>query len=725
MTDEIITTELEHPDEEFERSVDEDEKVLDEEFAREQEEISKTVLESAHELEQLSGEKLVCSLAGELTGMATTPATNPMEIIINTPAPGSRYEVLRAQLASEVKLGGAPSINRAKTELLTTLLGHDLTEGMAKPDARSSATTLLTHLVYAAKGQPLPELAISPAAQAVIDVGGKLSTMSDSAFWDLFATAHDGTVANADELLDQLAVMGIAHELQPLKTQFAWPTGDAAALQVDELVAAATIDPDYVDLSELYQRAGTLTLDGQPIPRAVMTELVRIAVADLIVQSRWKPAEARTPDTKEISKLLGPEPVSTDPKAADRNDARNSAKAVLEKARGSTKGELPELVARQSETRASRGYLREAVDYLLTRVEHATSAMPGGSSAAAKLDAAVQKSSLLPALEAWSAAYRSGESDPVKLKTLLDDVRLGAQALTDEVNTRFPNVSVSGTTPEANAVSFLEAVEIPLAEVALEAAELLRTPPSSSSDPLSGPATTVERNTVRSRARMAALRAINGEGGLPKFVEATVPKALQSESWATTLRAAAKRWTKAETRDANQVVKAASDFVDALRLVQTDLAKNWTPGTVFVGEGTVDALATALGEKIMALAATDPQIKAQTGKQLADLAKFQLSTQTIPDMAGYWRTTKAGIKNVPNVGLDFATKLAAWQKAAANPADTATLSGATYDVVDALIGNRLAIAGSSMSDADKAVLLRALDDLGAAVAVGMAALGPH
>ena len=159
-------------------------------------------------------------------------------------------------------------------------------------------------------------------------------------------------------------------------------------------------------------------------------------------------------------------------------------------------------------------------------------------------------------------------------------------------------------------------------------------------------------------------------------------------------------------------------------LAQNELKTNWTPGTVFVADGTIDALATAVSEKIKALAATDPQIKAQTGQQLAELAKFQLPTQTISDMAGYWRTNK-GKLSVPKLRLDLATKLAKWEKAAADPTDKAGLSSATYNVIDALTGNRLAISGSSLSDADKAVLLRALYDLGTVVAGRMLSLVPH
>ena len=562
MTKEIITPELEHPEKEFEEAADEEERVVDERFAREQEEISKAVLELAHEFEQLGVEQLTHDLAQELTTLARTPVSNSMEIITHPPPQGSRYDVLRTQLTAEAGTLKAPSLKRAKAELLTTLLGHDLTEGLTELEAKSSTNTLLTHLVYAAKGQPLPELAASPAAKAVIDVGAKLATMSDSTFWKLLANAHDGTVADPDELCDQLAIMGIAHELQPLKTQFTWWTGDAVALQVDELVAAATIDPDYVDLSKLYRRAGTLKFNNdQPIPRAITTELVRMAVADLITQGKWKPTAARTPNATTIGLLLALEPVSTDPKAVDRNAVRTSAKALIDNSKsfGKTLD-----IARQTQTRASRGHLSEAVDFLLTRLKHGASAMPGGTKAATTLDAFVQKSKLLPALEAWSATYRAGEVRSGKLKTLLDDVNQRAQALADRLNAAFPNPREG--TPQAAAAAFIEAVQVPLAEVALEAAELLRTPPVYSSDPLSGPATTAEQNTVRASARRAALDAINGRaGGLPKFFNTTVPKELQSEPWATSLRNAATNWSTAETRDANQVVKAASAFVEHKR----------------------------------------------------------------------------------------------------------------------------------------------------------------
>lgn len=719
MTEEIITAETERPDEELNKSVDEDDAAADDTANAEREAISQAVLASAHEFEDLATVKLTGDLAGELTAVAAAPITNPLEIITNVPPPGSRYDLLRTQLAAEAKAGA--SAGRAKQELLTTLLGNDLVDGMTPIEARNSATTVLTHLIYAARGEPLPSLPISPAAGAVIDVGGKLASMSDSTFWNMFADAHDGTVADPDELRAQLAIMGMAHELQPLTSAFTWPTGDAVTLQVDELIAAATIDPDYVDLNELYCRAGTLTLNGVPIPRAVMTELVRMAVADLITTGRWEAVETRTPDAKAITDLLTPEP-STGDDADRRNIVRASARELLTQVLGTTAvAAAPDYVARQSETRASRGYLSEAIEFLKGRIKSTASAMPAGKKAAAQLEAAVQKSALLPALEAWSAAYRAGESDAVKLEPLLDGVMRASKALTLELDSRFPKLPAAGSA-EGIVQSFKEVVRLPLAEVALEVADLLAVPPTQTSDPLAGPATTAEINTVRARARMAALRTVNGEGGPLKFIDTTVPKALQGDSWCTTLRNAAKSWGIAETRDATQVAKAATDLVTALGSAHNDLQKSWAPGTAFVGENTVDALAHAVGEKIRALAASDRQIKALTSQQLTALAAFELLTPDIADPVGYWRKTKSNVTGVPDAGLGLADALGTWAKAAGKPADTATLSAATYTVVDALVGNRLAIAGSSMADADKAILLRALDDLGAVVAARMGAL---
>jgi hypothetical protein len=223
-----------------------------------------------------------------------------------------------------------------------------------------------------------------------------------------------------------------------------------------------------------------------------------MAVADLIIQQRWKPAAARTPNGKTIKALLAFEPESTDPKAVNRNAVRKSATARLTDVNPKATSDL---ISRQTECRASRGHLSEAVDYLLTRTIHGTSAKPGGTKAATTLDAAVKSSKLLPALEAWSAAYRAGESDPGKLKTLLDDVNKKAEALKTTLEAAFGDNIPEKESPEASAAAFMELVEIPLSEIALEAAELLRTPPQVSSDPLSGPAASAERSTVRAKAR--------------------------------------------------------------------------------------------------------------------------------------------------------------------------------------------------------------------------------
>jgi hypothetical protein len=726
-SDPVITPEVEEPEEKLDEAVEEEDKEFNQEFSREQQEMSQAVQESAHELEQLSGARLTASLAAELTGLATMPHSNSMEIITHPAAPGSRLDVLSNQLGREGKVADLV-VGRAKVDLLATLLGHNLTEGMNNLDAMESATTLLTHVIYAAKGQPLPDLTASPAKNAIIDIGDRIAKRSDKSFWNLFATAYDGTVADPDILKQQLAVMALTHELQPLKTDFTWPSGDSKALQVDELVAAARIDPDYIDLSRLYRRARTLNLNGTPIPRAVMTELIRLAIADILTTGRWKPAQARTPDAATISQLLDLEPISPgspDQKVIDRNSARNSAKALLKKSEEAVRGKpSAEARARATASRASRGHLPDLVNFLLTRTKTATAAIPGGAKAVSALDDAVQKSSLLPALELWSASYRKGEDDPVKLKILLDNVSESAQLLIDGINQAFPSLGAVGS-PETNASAFIPRIKTSLREVALEAAELLRTPPSVSSDPLAGPARVAETSTVRVRTRMAAIDAINGKGKLSEFIKDNLPKELKLDNWAQKLLKGATTWDTAETRDTKSLIDAASQFIDTLKLASTDLQKSWTPGTVFLGEGMIDALASAVKEKITALSAADPQVKAQLVKQLADLAGYQLPDKTIVDPAKYWQTTKKAVSGVPHVGLDLATKLSAWQSASANPSDTVSLIAATYNVVDALIGNHLAISGSSLADGDKAVLLRALDDLGISIAGKMSTLVSH
>lgn len=713
----IIGPELDETEENLDKQDDDQDQSLDDELLKEQQEVSARVLESAQDLENLASERLYASLGGELSAAAANPASNTLEVINKTPASDSRYSVLRRQVALESKTAPAPA---ARVDLLRTLLGHDLTEGMKAVDARNSATTLLTHLAYAAKGAPLPELAASPAAQAVIDVGGQLSAMSDGAFWKLFADAHSGTVADPRDLQRQLAVMGMVHEFQPLKSSFTWPTGDAVTLQVDELVAAAMQDGGYVDLSEMYARAGELTMNGQPIPRAVMTELVRMAVADIINGNKWKAGSVRTPDMKTVEQLLGSEPADSQG-ATDRNSMRTSAKQLSERANGAVRTGDP--TGRELATRASRGYLKESTEFLRSRLENGAIAMGRkGKAVADSLHQAVDASRVLDALDMWSESYRAGEADPVKLKLLLDNVNTCGKNLDAELTKRFPNVNINGTDPAQNALSFGKAMLTVYGEVAFEAAELLRPGGEVSTDPLAGPKTAANENTVRGDNRRAASKAINGEKGLLGFIDAAVPAELRADSWVGTLRKAASDLNLAESRDANQVAKAAGAFVDALSSAKADLEKNWTPGAVFLGEGVIDSLATALGDKLATLGAADPGIATATADALADLKGFQQVAPTISDPVDYWQTTLKSVKGMPSDTVDLPGKLKAWAAATAPPVDPATLSATTYAAVDALITNRIAVLGSKQADGDKAILVRTLDDLSTMIGATVASL---
>lgn len=719
MSDEVITPEVEEPDDLLENSEDDEDRQADDEFAKEQLEMSQAVQDSAHELEQLAAIQLTGSLGAELGAAAAVPASNPLEIITRPPAPGSRLEGLRTQLEIQAKGGGG---GPARARLLTAMLGGvDVTEGLDPIPARDAATALLTHLVYAAKGAPLPELAASPAAQTVIDMGGKLATMSDASFWRMFADAADRTIATPDALKTEIAMLGMAHEMQPLKTPFTWPTADAVTLQVDELVAAATIDPDYVDLDGLYRRAEKLSLNGQPIPRAVTTELVRLALADLITRAKFQAAADRVPSSRDIADLLKSES-GTDAAAKARNIVRTLATKLMTTVPGGAGvggGADPRLI----EVRASRGHLAECFSHALARVREVTAGMKGGAPSAAALDTAVAKSGLLPALQAWSEAYRNGETDPAKLNGLLRIVTDAGKALTNEFASRFPMQNLADKGPAGNAVTFQAFASFVLSEVALETAELLRTPPSNSSDPFAGPSKSVEHSTTLSRARTAATDAA-AKGRLSTFLDANLPKSLRGESWAAKLIGATTAWGTAETRDAAQVIKAASAFADALSSAHDDLQKNWTPGEVFVGDGLIDALSTALTAKLEALAATDPQIKAGLTDELSTLRSLNITPQAITDLADYWQTTSKSAKGLSKTGPGLSGTLKAWDAAAANPGDSDTLVTATYRLADALTAKRTAIAGSSMTDADKAITLRALDDLGNAVATRLAALAP-
>jgi hypothetical protein len=463
-----------------------------------------------------------------------------------------------------------------------------------------------------------------------------------------------------------------------------------------------------------------------------------MALADLIAHGKWRPQQSHevkkdrqgnefTPTSDSVKSSLAPEPITRDPKAVDRNSARTAAQTLLTVFDGDNSATKTGASDNRVEIRASRGRLGEAVDFALQKSKDIMSLVTGGTKAADKLDVLVGNSGLVPALELWAAAYRVGETDPVKLKMLLDNVTASARKIAANVK------------PGANALQlplldqlaaqFWTALEVPLTEVAFEASELLRSPPSFTSEPLAGPALKAARDTRQSLLREAAV-ALESKGGLPKVVDMVLTgqdalKGLRDKSWAKTLRTAAEEWALAQTRDPKQVVTQASGFLQALGVARSDVTRNGTPGEVIVGERIIDALAFAFRTKIAQLGEADAQIEAQTTRLVASLADFQQPAPTIDNLAAYWRAAKGKLKGVPS-GLDLAAKLSVWQKAVADPTNTAGLSKATYDVVAALNAYRTGLTEPQLVGGlgfeDSVRLLQALDELGVAIGSKMSTL---
>ncbi len=692
--------------------------------------LAEAVSQGASELQDLASARLSAALVSRVSDAATTPAANPLEVIRNPVEPGCRLDVLQNHLDTALSTLKPADVSEASIDFLDSVFGLDLSNVDFARRA-GTAQTLLTHIVYSATGHPLLSTTSSDAAQTVADVTAKFNALTDAGYWGVLADAYDGETPATDELREHLVFMGLTAELKPMTTSFTWPTADAAAFQVDQLISAASRGEGLpVDMAAMYRRASELTMNGKSIPRAVTAELVRMALAELSAGVHPSVGAFETPSPSDIRRGLVLEPTMSDPTESQAADQRNQVRQSAEQVLTSVRFDAPRLGASAGKaalrliTRAGRGYLGETMTYQATRIVHAGERIEGGGEAASDLRRLLTSSHITDALDAWSKAYRSGTTDPATLRPLLDDVASKARFLDTAIKNAFPSVS-----PGQSMVSTLKgALLANVEEVAYEATELLKQGAKTMCSQVGAVATLVETYTIQTRNRSAAEMARDSKLGLADYVTKTA-RGFEKTAWFADLKAAASAWSVADSRDLASLSNATAAFSTTLARVSTQVKSMPTgrAAEAATAQNMIDGLATAVIDRIERFQAADPQ---GTAKDLPSSLTLGLQACQITlnppaaDLAAYWRQGKQTITGTLLAGMDagLADKLAAWQKAAAGTPDPTTLAQTTYTAVDAIIDYRQQVEKSDLTNDDKAILLGLLDNLLAAMSARLSAI---
>ena len=429
--------------------------------------------------------------------------------------------------------------------------------------------------------------------------------MTDSAYWETLAAAYDGESTPPEELSEHLVFMGLTGELKPMTEGFRWHSADAVSFQVEQLIAAASPGEGHAaDMAAMYRRARHLSTGGQPIPRAITAELVRMAVAELMAGTHPSEGAYGTPGRRQIERRLDPEPQMSDPdanKAAQqRNEVRETAKRLLDVVQAKTtqrvgagsraEASLPRIA------RVGRGFLDHIFGFQATRISNECRRFMDGGPTGANLDLLVTRSGILDALRAWSQAYGAATPDSARLKALLDNVRTSAGFVDAGLRSTFAMGS--------HALGLASVLDATVAEVAYEATELIRNRARNNLTQLDAVATLVEETTIRTKERVAAQLA-RDNAGLGRYVERT-GRRYSTMAWYGDLKSAADTWsTLGDSYDRHVLGKATAAFAQSAADIAGTI-KALPPEQAAVAEGILDALSSAVLDRVERIRAVDP-----------------------------------------------------------------------------------------------------------------------
>jgi len=690
-----------------------------------------SVTASADLSEHAANVQVTDALVRSVVADAKKGATNPFEAVSrNEPAP--RLDALVAR--RDAILAGATDaeVGTAHAMFLEAVFGQD----MSTVNERGAASDrLLTEMIHRVRGEAMPPSGDPKADAYVENLVSVWTTTDDTTFWKSMATAWDGSPITAEDAKSHLLFLRAVGDLTPpnlASESFLWRTPSAKLAVIEKITAAGGAAPDPnanppggIDIAAMYRQAASSTSLGKPVPRAVATELVRLALAELTGGVR-RVAKVKVRSPREVvTRALAAEtiPPKNDPKrdaTIDRNTVRGKALELLsttnrsmdKSAKTDTAIDLERALSQASveeNFREGRYDVGQVFDHLSDYLNLALNRR-GGNTEAKRIAKLVSGSGLSDSLAKWSALYRAGTSDLTALSLALRDINDGAKLV----------VAGLGTPTDLDPVSQLSyalriAIDAAGTEVARQAAELVTASNGGAKPepgtPLGGACDAADTASSRGRARRAAVIARERPGGLGDFA-AKMLKAYSDVSWAKAINSAATAWTTADGTDVATMLQSSTTLATALDAARKTLATA-SGGDRFIGSSVVDAIAFAVMDRITTLAATGGDVTTATRDAL--IAALATSTPPFadpPDLTTYWSNGKDTIAGKLPAGLtlDLTGRITAWAKsAAARPVNPSVLATQAFSVVQAVTDYRARIeAGTNTAD-DKAILLGLLD----------------
>jgi hypothetical protein len=694
------------------------------------------VTASADQTESIANAQIAATLVQDVVAAAKKGATNPLEAI-SRPNPAPRLDALAARRDAVLAAATDDEVGAAHALFVERVFGQNVS---AAPPADRGALCdrLLTEMIHRIRGEAMPPSGDPQSdayVQTLVDTWGKVD---DKTFWESMASEWDDSPITADEAKSHLLFLRTAGDLTPpaeAKETYIWRTAATKLAAVEKIAAAGGAAPDpnavppgTIDIAAMYRQAANSTSMGKPVPREIATELVRLALADLVGGARQVAGRrVAEPIRETLTRRLRAETVppgadqTTTKAVSDRNATRAAAADVLKTtfatpakdSRDKTGVDTERALSDSSMAenyREGRHDLGEVFQHLSDYLDLALERVSGGSSEAKRISDVASKSGLADSLARWSALYAAGSADSGAIRDALGDIKIRAKSIVD-------SIAESSALDPVSQLTFAMRMSVDAAgvEVARQALELIAAanggPKADGGTPLGGARDALETTSSRGRARRLAVAARERLGGLGEFATKTL-KAYNGVPWAEAIKTAAAAWTTADQTDVPTMVQASATFATALDAARKTLA-GASNGERYIGGNVIDAIAFAAMDRITRLAATGGEV---TDADRDALVKA-LSTSTPPpvaptDLTTAWSKGKDTIagKLPSGLTLDLTGRIKAWSASAAtNPVDKTVLATRTFSVVQAITDYRTRIDAGNNTPNDKAILLGLLD----------------
>ena len=615
------------------------------------------------------------------------------------------YDAL-ARRAESVAAAATPDrLQQVREVFLATEFGY-----VASDRDGATADSMLMSLHRVLAGQPSG--LTGEAARTVEALAGAWAAADGPTLWERLAQTYSVSFASGPDLGDHMIRMSLVSELRKPDERegWLWDSQEVPLELVEELIGGQL--PGFpVDVSQIYRRAGSLTVDGTPAPDAVKAELVRLALAALAGDPVGGATAPRNPTLDALAML------ASSAEVAAQSDLLKYTSGM--KGDGAVEVEAARALAAGYDLGASwdRAYHRLRVRLLREQ---------DGAQRAAALDAVTGE--VTRQLSEWSRLRRQGAGSDELLKVAydvsraFDSVRQGIR-------------SMLGDDPTLRRYKELES------ETAL-----LIGPVAAFQGEFSREVRCVSAGVAEAHGRFDAPMFALSEGTLANQARArllamkTGPDAtgIAATAWAQSLAAPMEAWNQAKmfgpiSNRARDLAAAGQRVLKALPACRAEIAKlspadrsRWT----LVLDSNLNAMAdwVAAASTIVA----DPVMGPSVASLEAQLRASVTKPVVVRDVAQLWRKSKTSLDEQlrkaslrrPNFTLSFGDTLKGWQREAdRHPVDQDKLEKATWAVVDVLQEYRPKIEHTVADPNVRATYLSTLDTIAETVIARLQAVG--